>query len=221
MNSPPRGVPTATHTLREITDTFSRALKSGLETALSDQERATPEFDEHIENGTSAYQYLAKVERSHFKTSEAQRLRELIPDIEYWKEDVRIYAAAVESFRGNEPAMEGWRNLALGYRTLLLRLGISEQQVEQIRLSIENTRYWQLEAELFKMQSRLRENKLQERWRKQHERRKKQAAPQSLQIKQPSTREAAQECDQVSSRTRSKTRSGRATKRGPQDQRGR
>ncbi|KID85244.1 Calcium/calmodulin-dependent protein kinase type IV, partial [Metarhizium majus ARSEF 297] len=217
MNSPPRQVPTGGHTATTITRVFSQALQNGLDAALLAQERATPEFDFADASEAQSYHYFAEVERNHFKPHEAKKLRQLITDAVYWKNEVQCYAAAVEDFQKNASKMGDWRSLAGGYQALLGLTGLSQHEVEKLRLSIENSGYWETEANLFKMQSALRENKLAERWKNQRERRQKGLAGQSSEARQPSTKKSTQNLDSVSSRTRSKTGSGRVTKRGSQN----
>ncbi|KID88165.1 hypothetical protein MAJ_11083, partial [Metarhizium majus ARSEF 297] len=217
MNSPPRQAPTGGHTATTITRVFSQALQNGLDAALLAQERATPEFDFADASEAQSYHYFAEVERNHFKPHEAKKLRQLITDAVYWKNEVQCYAAAVEDFQKNASKMGDWRSLAGGYQALLGLTGLSQHEVEKLRLSIENSGYWETEANLFKMQSALRENKLAERWKNQRERRQKGLAGQSSEARQPSTKKSTQNLDSVSSRTRSKTGSGRVTKRGSQN----
>ncbi|KAG6014983.1 hypothetical protein E4U54_004508 [Claviceps lovelessii] len=211
MNTPINGVdiPAA---LRS--QAFTRALYSGLEAALIEQRQATPEFEHPDADRAPAYHLFAEQRRSHFKTREAERLRQLITDTEYWKHEVHCYAAAVDKVLDNAPKMEDWRNLARGYKSLLGWLGFSAQQVEQLRLSIsiENHKYWRPEAEFFTLHSNILEYKILERLNKKIWRRQNRLAHRKLQAKQPSTQEVTQDSDQVSSRTRSKTCSGRVTK---------
>ncbi|OAA41358.1 hypothetical protein NOR_05436 [Metarhizium rileyi] len=143
MNSPPRQILTGAHTATTITTVFSQALQNGLDAALLAQERATPEFDFPDASGAQSYHYFAEVERDHFKPHEAKKLRQLITDAVYWNNEVQCYAAAVEDVQKNKKAstMGDWRSLAEGYQFLLGLIGLSQHEVEQLRLSIENSGY--------------------------------------------------------------------------------
>ncbi|KAG5980717.1 hypothetical protein E4U55_003718 [Claviceps digitariae] len=75
-----------------------------------------------------------------------------ITDTDYRKHELQCYAAAVDKVRENAPKLEDWRDPARGCQSLLAWIECSAQWVKQLLFSVENPKYWQPEAELFKLQ---------------------------------------------------------------------
>ncbi|KAL7920048.1 hypothetical protein ACQKWADRAFT_169315 [Trichoderma austrokoningii] len=196
MASPPT-ISTEAVTTSILTEAFTETLQKGLEAAAKSREEATPEPIYATEAVEPPFHHLAGLQRNHFKSHEAEKMRQRISPYEYWECEVQFLEDVVNEFRGRPLKMEDWRNLAKGYKSLLAQIGFPAQEFEQLRLSISGQPYWRHKTEIFKQESNRREYELKMRWRQQAEKRQRRAA-------QPRSNSSV---DHVSSRTRSKTQS--------------
>lgn len=213
MASPPTRISTGAVTTSILTKAFTEELQKGLDAAAKSREEATPEPTYSTDNFDPPLQYLAGLQRKHFTSHEAEKIRQRIPAFEYWQCEVQFFEDIVNEFRGRPLKMEDWRNLAKGYKSLLTQIGFTAYQFEQLRLSISGQPYWQHEAEFFKQESNRREYELKMKWKQQDDQRQKQVGHRSVQTRQPRSNSLTQTADHVSSRTRSKTQSGGVAKR--------
>jgi hypothetical protein len=207
MNSPPSRVHTSGLTATVTADAFSAALSSGLEKAAQFRDEATPSPVYKQNHFEQPFRYLAQLNRNHFKPAEAERLRRMITDYNYWQREVGVYEIAIQSLKENFLVLEEWRNLAKACKNLLKRGGMPQRQIQELRLSIDDAAYWEVEANFFKMQSSRREAKVVERLRGSLERR-----PGSSSRHHTPRVKRTQSTEPVSSRTRSKDL-GRVRKR--------
>ena len=218
MASSPRQVLENTRATRIITSVFSNELVRGLTAAAESREEATPSPIYSTLNFPRNFQSISQSERAHFKPAEAEKLRQLITNTDYWRREVEGYEAVVSSFKENTSTMEDWRNLAKGYKRLLIQIGFTRTQVDEFRLNISEPTYWEPEAEHFKWQSKHREYEFGERLRRRAAQPRR---PHST--RQPSlhSNTETQQAGPVSSRTRSRCKPGGVTKRQTQNERAR
>lgn len=214
MASPPTRISTEAATASILAKAFTEELQKGLDAAAKSREEATPEPTYATDNFETPFQYLAELQRKHFTSREAEKIRQRIPAFEYWQCEVKFFEDVVKEFRERPLKMEDWKNLAKGYKSLLSQIGFTAHQSEQLRLSISGQPYWKHEAEFLKQESNRREYELKMKWKQQDDQRQKRAGHRSVQTRQPRSNSLTQTqtADHVSSRTRSKTQPGGVAK---------
>ncbi|KAL7940051.1 hypothetical protein V8C42DRAFT_338714 [Trichoderma barbatum] len=210
MNSPPTTISTEEVTTSLLAEAFMEELQKGLYAAAKSREEATPEPTYSTENFEQPFQYLAELERKHYTPREAEKIRQRIPNLEYWKREAQCLEAALNQIRERPLKMEDWKKLVKGYKSLLTQIGTPTYEFE--RFSISDESYWNHELEFFKQESNRREYKLKMKLKQDHQRQMR-VGHRSVQTRQPRLNSLAQTADQVSSRTRSKTQSGGVAKR--------
>ncbi|KAI1498403.1 hypothetical protein F5X99DRAFT_393756 [Biscogniauxia marginata] len=172
MNTPPTGIQ-GVPSMTDITAKFlAQDLSKRLEEVINSREKATPEPVFQDDDVEQCYQWICEELRRHFTPDEAEKHRMAIPHREYWELEARVYGEAVEELMwkkacvahgvGRGPSADGWRTLAVFYQGLLRENGLSPQQISEIRQSIDNQKYWQAEAELYRQRAALQEWKMQE-----------------------------------------------------------
>ncbi|KAL7939968.1 hypothetical protein V8C42DRAFT_338993 [Trichoderma barbatum] len=212
MNSPSTTISTEEVTTSLLAEAFTEELQKGLYAAAKSREETTPEPTYSTDNFEQPFRYLAELQRKHYTPREAEKIRQRIPNLEYWKREAQCFEAVVNEIRERALKMEDWKKLAKGYKSLLTHIGSPAYEFEQLRFSISGESYWNHELEFFKQESNRREYELKMKWKQDHQRQMR-VGHRSVQTRQPRLTSLAQTADQVSSRTRSKTQSGGVAKR--------
>lgn len=226
MNTPPTGV----HDLPHAADIFARGLGENLslrlEEVVASREEATPDPKFQSDDVEQCYQWICTELHKHFKPQEVEKLRTGINETDYWEREAQHYRdaanekvwqsvlGAYDLDRGS--TADGWRSVTKYYQGVLMENGLPSREVREVRLSIDTQRYWQYEAELFRLMSVLREHEIREHWKKRKA--QQQCQTQSKQLARRPTRAQRSTAEprhggRVSDGTRSKTR-GSSTRAG-------
>lgn len=164
----------ATPTTFSVPPPMAEELTKALEEEARRQQEATPEPEFQKNNVVQSYGYLCEVEHRRFTRDEVDKFRMGISEPNYWECEARHYMDQLSALMwqkllreyrvDSEPSAEGWRNVAMAYRHRLRRNGCSTQQMRAVRLSIEDQRYWQPEANCLRKISALREHEMLEEY---------------------------------------------------------
>jgi hypothetical protein len=189
-------------------DAFATQLTSCLQTALQSRHDATPEPEFDTEYVEDSYEYLCANQRKRFPSPEVERLRQSIPDTQYWKVEANLYRTVLEKHLALTQEVDSWRAAANGYRSVCYLLGLAPAEVEQCRRTINNPNYCHIEWDLLERQSHIHEYKMAEQCRQSAEQlRSAEHRKAAAKRRRLSKRAARHPCaHSISSRTRSKTR---------------
>ncbi|GAO17422.1 uncharacterized protein UV8b_06033 [Ustilaginoidea virens] len=185
MNSPPGGVKTAPHSRLA-----SETLTNRLENLAEAQQNATPE-PEDAEDAEESYRWRCEELRNHFTPAEAETYRNDIASSAYWMVEYNQYKTALEDMmlqraraaQARDLAICPWQALAMSYKGVLKRCGLSLAGAKEIRHSIDDQMYWRLEAEVY--QQRVASQEAGMRARQMGERKKQPSPRQAVQKGRP------------------------------------
>ena len=148
-------------------------LAKRLEDELQRQHEQTPEPTFRYPTPVQSYKWLCQTEHSKFKQREVEVFRMNIPDPSYWECEARHLKELLSEttwqnlVRKNSSGhgRKEWHGIALAYRRLLRRRGVTKQQVLDDRLLIKDQEYWKPEAQCLRNISTNREQEWEKRRR--------------------------------------------------------
>lgn len=212
-----------------------KELYARLEKARVAREEATPSpcFSDHgsLEED---FRWQCDTLQGEFVGREMENVRLGITHRDYWETECHHYANAIQQLllrssnkeeNAKKPTSQQWRTAALRYRHIMQLYGVSLDEVDQIRHSISNQKYWTEELEVLQQRIALREHEAYEAyWRKKDDiqRRRNERVKLCLQAigesspsrpMRSSPKRALRQDGSVASRTRSKMKIGGMLKR--------
>lgn len=210
-----------------------------LETARVARQEATPE-PSFSDNGSIAedYKWQCSILHDQFEGREVDSIRLAVTTSDYWEIECQEYAHRLqqlllrtpgENEKEGKPTAQQWQTAASRYRHILHLYGLSLNEADRVRHSIDNQKYWTEELEVLQHSVASREHQTNEaiRMKKMDIQRRRQervkrclqsigelSSPRSMHL---SPNQAPGQGGSVATRTRSKTRTGRAPRhRGAQ-----
>ncbi|OAA34202.1 hypothetical protein NOR_08603 [Metarhizium rileyi] len=218
MNTPPTGVSISA----SVTDYMVENLCRRLEEVAESRARATPE--PQFQDVETCHSWKCAVLLTHFKPKEADKHRMRISQHEYWEVECLHYMKTFANLmrqkghsEDGEATADHWRALTMSYQKLLEKGGLSSSEIRKSRLSIDNQKYWQLEADLYERIVAQSEHEMREALLKKDESQRRRQARKNQPAAEPARRvQRPQPTNLVSggiaSRTKSRTSTG-VTKR--------
>jgi hypothetical protein len=141
---------------------FVDALHTRLEAAATNPDKeATPEPIYANSTIGPCYQLMCEQKRSNFTPDQSEEIRQKIRSSDYWQIEARALQAVAEKHNVAGSGLDHWRSMARAWASFLKSAGLS---VDPIRQSIETQDYWELEAELFRIEANRQEMQLKEEW---------------------------------------------------------
>lgn len=127
----------------------SEDLAERLELEIRQQQEATPELStcDSDDDSKQNFKWLREIKAYHFNPEEMEKYRMQIREPEYWKREADLYIA--ESQRRSKRGFCAEQLIAIAMRDALLVQGLSGQEVEYLRLGIDDQGYWKPEARKF------------------------------------------------------------------------
>ncbi|TQW02103.1 hypothetical protein IF2G_10308 [Cordyceps javanica] len=206
-----------------------------LETARVARQEATPEPSSSDHSSIMEdYKWQCNILHIQFEGRELDCMRLAVAHPDYWKVECQQYANELQQLllripnekeKEGEPTAQQWRTAALRYRDIVQSYGMSFDEANRIRHSIDNQKYWAEELEVVQQSVALREHQTHEATRKKKmdiQRRRQERVKRCLQsigeLSPPrpmhlSPTQAPRQGGSVVTRTRSKTRVGRTLRR--------
>lgn len=217
MNTPPLIVPDPPHAGDLVANVVHDNLFKRLQEVVRSREEETPE-PQFPEDTEECYQWKCEELRNHFKPHEADKHRMRISQRDYWKAESIHYSDALKELMwkraraahgaDGEPSADHWRAVAMFYRDLLQRSGLSLGQTRDIRLTIESQEYWKCEAEIYQQSVAAHEDEMREALRARDDIRRQRQTHTRHTPAQSSQRKDERNSpveDSVATRTRSRT----------------